>query len=169
MANGPRNWVRILESSLKQQMAWRHLHKLPIWPPVGITPRIYKFGHIASKFGQQVAPLASVLNLWHHLNCWYDPLFQIVVTRWCHQHWLQFWAPGCFLCTLLALHWIALLALSVIIELVSSSARVTSVKSAQRLRLTHSMTSEPIDQTPGLPGSDKNYVANFLLHRGKKR
>ena len=36
------------------------------------------------------------------------------------------------------------------IELVSSSARVTSVKSAQPLGLIHSLTSGPIDRTPGL-------------------
>ena len=55
--------------------------------------------------------------------------------------------------------WNALLALSVSIELVSLSVRVKSVKLAQRLSLTHSLTdrqtSGPIDRTPGTPGSDK--------------
>ena len=65
------------------------------------------------------------------------------------------------------------MALSVSIELVSSSARVTSVKSAQRLVL----TSGPKDRTPGLPGSDENIVIVIvktavlknLLIFGKKR
>ena len=52
--------------------------------------------------------------------------------------------------------WIALLALSVSIELVSSSARVTSVKSYKRQFVCDGQTSGPIDRTPGLPGSDKN-------------
>ena len=51
------------------------------------------------------------------------------------------------------------MALSVSIDLVSSSARVTSVKSAQRLVL----TSRPKDRTPGLPGSDKNHDKNFTI------
>ena len=46
---------------------------------------------------------------------------------------------------------IALLVSSVSIELVSSSARVTSVKSAEPLR----QRPIPIDQTPGTHGSDK--------------
>ena len=37
-------------------------------------------------------------------------------------------------------------------ELVSSSARDTSVKSAQGVLV----SSRPIDRTPGIPGSDKN-------------
>ena len=41
------------------------------------------------------------------------------------------------------------------IELVSSSARVTSVKSLQT-SVSDGRTSGPIDRTPGLPGSDKN-------------
>ena len=55
----------------------------------------------------------------------------------------------CFLC----FPWIALSAMSVSIDLISSSARVTSVKSAQPL----GRTSGPKDRTPGLPGSDKNH------------
>ena len=64
-------------------------------------------------------------------------------------------------CTHCALPWIALLALSVSIELVSSSARVTSVKSNQR-SLTHGRTSGPKDRTPGLPGSDKKLIWKHL-------
>ena len=56
-----------------------------------------------------------------------------------------------------ALLWNALLALSVNIEFVSSSARVTSVKSAKGLGLTQFQRLGPIDQSPGsgAPGSDK--------------
>ena len=60
-----------------------------------------------------------------------------LVTRWHH------------------LYWIALLALSVSIEFVSSSARVTSVKFQQGVSLTELETTRPIDQTPGTPGSDE--------------
>ena len=49
---------------------------------------------------------------------------------------------------------IANLALSTNIELVSSSARVTSVKSNQT-SLTDLRTTGPNYRTPGLPGSDK--------------
>ena len=69
--------------------------------------------------------------------------------------WFQSWPPGCVTC-IATLPWNALLALSVSIELVSSSARVTSVKSQQRSRREW-RTSGPKDRTPGLPGSDKNY------------
>ena len=64
-----------------------------------------------------MAPLALVANL---------------TTRWRHLHCLQSWPPGCVTC-IATLPWIALLALSVSIGLVSSSARVTSVKSAKHL------------------------------------
>ena len=95
------------------------IHRLQFWPPGGATCTDCKFGHqkeplasvanwatiscIGSKFGQ-VAPLALVLKL---------------ATRLHH--------------CIATLPWIALLALSVGIELVSSSARVTSVKSQKRL------------------------------------
>ena len=52
---------------------------------------------------------------------------------------------------------IALLTLSVGIDLVSSSARVTSVKFQQGVWRTDRQTSGPKNRTPGLPGSDKNY------------
>ena len=55
------------------------------------------------------------------------------------------WPPGCVTCIDI-LPWIALLALSVSIELVSSSARITSAKSQQGL----GQTSGPKDRTPGL-------------------
>ena len=51
---------------------------------------------------------------------------------------------------------IVLLSLSASIELVSSSARVTPVKSAKPLGLSLFETLGPIDRTPGIPGSDKN-------------
>ena len=56
-----------------------------------------------------------------------------MATRWRHLHRLQIWPPDgatCISC-IATLPWIALLALSVSIELVSSSARVTSVKFQQ--------------------------------------
>ena len=56
------------------------------------------------------------------------------------------------------------MALSVSIELVSSSARVTSVKSQQGVSLTDGQTSGPKDRTPGLPGSDKNFNERTLVH-----
>ena len=62
-----------------------------------------------------MAPLALVQNL---------------ATGWHILHWLQIWPPDGATC-IAALPWIALLALSVSIELVSSSARVTSVKSVK--------------------------------------
>ena len=46
--------------------------------------------------------------------------------------WFQSWPPGC-VTRAATLPWNALLALSVSIEFVSSSARVTSVKSQQGL------------------------------------
>ena len=52
------------------------------------------------------------------------------VIRWRHLPLNQIWSPGGATC-IATLPWIALLALSVSIELVSSSARVTSVKSAK--------------------------------------
>ena len=52
------------------------------------------------------------------------------------------------------LPWIGLLALSVSIDLISPSARVTSVKFQKGLSV--SETIGPIDRTPGTPGSHKN-------------
>ena len=72
-------------------------------------------------------------------------------------HCLQSWPPGCVTC-IATLPWVALLTLSVSIELVSSSARVTSVKFQKGVRRTDRQTSGPIDRTPGLPGSDKKII-----------
>ena len=97
-------------------ISWRHLHCFPSWPPDCITCIATKWRHLLSwKFGKQMAQLGLVQNLviwWHHLHC------------------LQSWPPGCVTC-IATLPWIALLALSVGIELVSSLARVTSVKFQQ--------------------------------------
>ena len=89
-------------------------------------------------------------------------LVQNLIIRWHHLHCLQSWPPGCVSC-IATLPWIALLALSVCIELVSSSARVTSVKFHKGLSRTDGQTSGPIDRTPGLPGSDKNRVKYPLV------
>ena len=68
---------------------------------------------VSSQFGHQMAPLALVQNL---------------VTRW-----RQCISYNC----IATLPWIVLLTLSVSIELVSSSARVTSAKFQQHSSLTH--------------------------------
>ena len=94
---------------------------------------------MSCNFDHQMAPLALVANL---------------PTRWCHLHCFQSLLPLPYLNC-----YITLLALSVSIVLVSSSAKVTSVKSQQR---TDGRTSEPNYQTPGLPGSDKNPNTNKL-------
>ena len=83
---------------------------------------------ISCKFGHQMMPLALVADL---------------PTRWYHLYCFQSWPPDCITCIA-----------TVGIDLVSSSARVTSVKSQQ---VAHSVTSGPKDRTPGLPGSDKNW------------
>ena len=58
------------------------------------------------------------------------------------------WSPG-FVTGIVTLSWIVLLALLVGIELVSSSTRVTSVKSAKGVGLSELETTGPIDRTPG--------------------
>ena len=58
------------------------------------------------------------------------------------------------------------MALSVSIEFVSLSARVTSVKSAQGNSVSQFQTTGPIDRTPGTPGSDKNVTNSSDLIRG---
>ena len=82
-------------------------------------------------------------------------LVSMLATRWRHLHWFQFWTPG-GATWIATLRRIALLTSSVGIELLSSSARVTSVKSEHSLSVTDGRTSGPIDRTPGTPGSDKN-------------
>ena len=57
-------------------------------------------------------------------------LVPILAIRWRHLAWLQIWPPGNVTC-IATLPGIALLALSVSIEFVFSSARVTSVMFAQ--------------------------------------
>ena len=54
------------------------------------------------------------------------------------------------------------MALSVIIELISSSARVTSVKSQQGGSLTQLERPGPILWTPSIPGSDKKLSRRCL-------
>ena len=130
--NGPRNWLRNLD--------WT-------WQQYGTT-------NISCKFGHQIAPLVLVVYLvtnWHNWD-W----FRI----WSSGHvtcitWFQIWQPGCVTC-IASLPWNVLLALSVSIGLVYSSARVTSVKSAQGVSVSEFERSEPIDRTPGTPGSHKN-------------
>ena len=73
---------------------------------------------------------------------------------------LRIWPPGCVTC-IVTLPWIVLLALSGSIELVSLSARVTSVKFQKGVVLTDGRTSGPKDRTPGLPGSDKYKYMNI--------
>ena len=78
---------------------------------------------------------------------------QNLVIRWRHLHWFQCCPPGWVTC-IATLPGIALLALSVGIDLVSSSARVTSVKFQK-----HDSVSDGHPDTkigPGTPGSDKN-------------
>ena len=96
--------VALLASVAILATGWGHLHQLKIGPPCDTIC-------ICSKFGHQVAPLALVPNL---------------AIRWRHLQMFQIWPPGC-----VTLPWITLLASSVSIELVSSSATVTSVKSQQ--------------------------------------
>ena len=92
-----------------------------------------------TKFGNNMAPLAFVANL---------------TTRWRHLHKLQIWPPdGTCIATLL---WIALLALSVSIDLVSSSARVTSP---------NQQNGSPLQQN----GSQNQQVLNPLQQVGSSR
>ena len=91
------------------------------WSPDGATCTDCKVGY-------QEAPLASVENWvpkWHNLH-WFTALLPKLAT-----------SNSC----IATLPWIALLALSVSIELVSSSARVTSIKSIQGLWVTDGQTS----------------------------
>ena len=76
---------------------------------------------IGSKFGHEVSPLALVFKVVHQV-------------------------ASCIATVPL----IALFALSVGIDLVSSSARITSVKSQKGVSVTDNRT----QRTPGLPGSD---------------
>ena len=131
---------------------------------------------IGSNFSYQVAPLVLPhclwLPYWHHqlvLSCYlHQPTSHQLclqkVSQWVwkikthHLHWFQSWPQGCVTC-IATLPWSALSALSVGIELVSSSASATSVKSAQTSLsqwVSEWETTGPIDWTPGTPGSDKH-------------
>ena len=120
--------------------------------PVLTTCTSRKFGQqcICSKFGQPMAQNALVQNL---------------VIRWHHLHCLQSWPPGCVIC-IATLPWITLLALSVSIELVSSSARLWLSVKSQQCGVLKFQTTGLIDRTPGIPGSDKN---NKETSKGEKQ
>ena len=117
-----------------------------IWLKSWSLIEILKLGHQKEPLAQvtkcslQVAPLALDPNL---------------VIRWRHLHLIQIWSSGGATC-IATLPGIVLLSLSASIELASSSARVTSVKSAKRLGVTYLERPGPIDRTPGKSGSDKN-------------
>ena len=64
-------------------------------------------------------------------------------------HWFRSWPPGWVTC-IATLPLITLLALSVSFVLVSSSARVASVKSQQGV-VSQLEKLGPIDRTPGIP------------------
>ena len=68
------------------------------------------------------------------------------------MHLIQIWSPGGATC-IATLPWIALLALSASIQLVSSSTHQLS-----QPNMTHLERLGPIDRTPGIPGSDKNVL-----------
>ena len=89
----------------------------------------------------QVAPLALV---------------PMLSTRLGHMHCHIAWnCPIDIITRIATLPWSALLALSVSIELVYSSARVTSVKFQKGVSVSQFERTGPIDRTPGTPGSDK--------------
>merc|ERR1712105_353233 len=107
---------------------WRHLHLFQICPPDGATKNQVCFN--------------SIIKLWRRPG---------------NLHWFQYWpldhlqmfsnwSPG-FATGIATLSWIVLLVLLVGIELVSSSTRVTSVKSAKPLVLSEFQTTGPIDRT----------------------
>ena len=89
-------------------------------------------------------PAANWVTKWHNLHC--NALVQNLVIRWRHFHCFQCWPPGHVTC-IATLSWIALFALSVSIGLVSSSARVTSVKSQKGGSRTDRQTPGPKDRT----------------------
>ena len=80
-------------------------------------------------------------------------LVPVFPTRWGYLHKLQVWSPSSAT-YILTLPWIALLALSVGIELITSSARATSVKFAKH-PVSLLETVRPIYRTPGIPGFSK--------------
>ena len=129
---------------------WRNLHQSEIWPPDSAT-------------------CINFTTRWHHLHqlqicCpgWVTCIATFALdcllafnnmTKWHNLHW----SPGCITC-IATLPWIALLTLSISIELVSSSARVNSVKFHKGLSVTDRRTDGLKDRTPGTPGSDRKWV-----------
>ena len=88
-------------------------HRFLIWSPSGAT-------WISCKYNHQETPFVLIANL---------------ATRWHHLHPLEIWLPVGTTC-ITTLPWVALLTSSVSIDLVSSSARVTSVKLAKGVYVT---------------------------------
>ena len=89
---------------------WSHLYWFHVWPLDSTTCT-------SCRFGQQLGLLELVASL---------------ATKCCHLHKFPFWPPGGATC-IATLPRIALLTSSAGVELLSSSARVTSVKSAKPL------------------------------------
>ena len=87
------------------------------------------------------------------LGCNNDSLDQLLVS--CHLHWSQI-LPLVSTTWIATLRRIALLALSVSIELVSSSTRVTSVKFQLYQSLSDTQICRPIDRTPCIAESKKS-------------
>ena len=94
-----------------------HLYQFHVQPSDGTTCT-------SCIFGQQLGLLELVTSL---------------ATKCCHLHQFQFWPPGGATC-IATLSRIALSTSSVGIELLSSSARVTSVKSANSVGLRQTWT-----------------------------
>ena len=92
---------------------------------------------VSISFGHQLTPLALVPKL---------------AIMWRHLQVLQIWPPGCVTC-IVTLPWIAPLASSVSIELVSSQPESHQISLTKVSELE---TLGSIDRTPGIPGSDKN-------------
>ena len=102
------------------------MHCLYNWPPDGTTCT-------ACKCGQQfvlLAPPGGTTCIDYKLS--HQMAQHALATRWRCLHYLQVWLPDGATC-IATLPMIALLTSSVGIELLSSSARVTSVKSQQHV------------------------------------
>ena len=115
------------------------------------------------KLGHQVATLNKCNTFFQNLIfSWHQNIIGSNVGQ--HLEMLEIWPQGCVNC-IVTLPCIALLALPVSIELVSSSVRVNSVKfhkpSLEKVR--------PIDRTPGIPGTDKKLAKLFGIRRWSVR